>query len=176
MPRSLLKWEIIGTIFIIAMGTLLHFVFAWSGYYRPLALIAAVNESTWEHLKIAFWPALIWAVIEYCFWWRRPPNLLVAKTASFYLTPLLIVLLVSIYTKFTGHHILALDITIFCLAVTGGQFLSFRLLKRRPLCPLANIASLCLLVFIFSCFCSFTFYPPNLPLFIDPGNGQLGIP
>lgn len=176
MRRDLLKWEIIGTLFIITLGALLHFVFAWSGYFRPLALIAAVNESTWEHLKMAFWPAFIWAAAEYLRWGSRLPNLLVAKTVSFYLTPFLIVILVNIYTAIIGRHILSVDISIFCLAVIAGQVISYLLLCRRPYCPLANLASLCLLVFILGCFCAFTYYPPDLPLFIDPHTGQPGIP
>jgi hypothetical protein len=54
MKNSILKWEIIGIVFIVLAGGLLHFVFEWSGSWRPLAIIAAVNESTWEHLKLAF--------------------------------------------------------------------------------------------------------------------------
>lgn len=45
--RTILCWEIIGAIFIIFAGSALHFVFGWVGGWRPVALIAAVNESVW---------------------------------------------------------------------------------------------------------------------------------
>jgi len=176
MRRLLLKWEIIGTLFIIILGALLHFVFAWSGYCRPLALIAAVNESTWEHLKMAFWPAFIWAAVEYVRFGSRLPNLLVAKTASFYFTPFLIVVLVNIYTAITGFHLLVVEISIFLFAVIFRQAATHFFLSPSPLFPLANLSSLCLLVFIFGTFCVFTYYPPDLPLFINPHTGQPGIP
>ena len=57
----------------------LHFAFELSDFYRPLAIVAAVNESTFEHLKIFFWPAAIMAVVEHAFikghvnnyWWGK---------------------------------------------------------------------------------------------------------
>ena len=61
------------------MGGALHFVLDLSGGWRPLALIAAVNESTWEHLKIGFWPALIYFLIEYRYVKKSGDNLLFAK-------------------------------------------------------------------------------------------------
>ena len=61
--RSILRWEITGAIFIIVIGLALHFVFSWTGGWRPVAVVAAVNESIWEHLKLAFWPGLLWALL-----------------------------------------------------------------------------------------------------------------
>lgn len=175
MQQKLLRWELAGVVFIVVSGTLLHFVFEWSGCFHPLALIAAVNESTWEHLKMAFWPALFWALLEYIMLRCRFPNFLVAKTISLYVMPLLIVVLVNAYTMIIGHHILMVDILIFCLAVTIGQWVSYRLLKHRPFCPLMRMFSLILLVIIISAFSLFTYYPPDLPLFTDPRTGQQGI-
>ncbi len=37
-------------------GSLLHFLFDWSKHNRFVMLFAAVNESYWEHIKIAVWP------------------------------------------------------------------------------------------------------------------------
>lgn len=176
MKRSLLKWEIAGIIFIIALGVILHFIYDWSGGCKALALVGAVNESTWEHLKLAFWPALLWAGLEYAVLGSSLPNLLVAKTVSLYFTAAVIVLLVNIYTAILGRHLLAVDISIFCLTVALGQLVSFLLLKHRSFCITANLFSLCLLVLILSAFSVFTFYPPDLPLFIDPKTGLKGIP
>ena len=53
---SLRKFEIISTFFAIALGTLLHFTFEWSGNNPVVGIFSAVNESTWEHLKILFFP------------------------------------------------------------------------------------------------------------------------
>ena len=59
--KQILIWEIIGVCFIIVAGGPLHELFEQSGRWWPVALIAAVNESIWEHLKMFFWPALLFA-------------------------------------------------------------------------------------------------------------------
>ena len=41
---------VIGIIFISLIGTLLHFMYEWSGHNKVVSLFAAVNESTWEHI------------------------------------------------------------------------------------------------------------------------------
>jgi hypothetical protein len=65
VKKSILRWELGGIAFIVVVGSALHFVFEWSGRAIPVAPIAAVNESVWEHLKLGFWPALVYAALEY---------------------------------------------------------------------------------------------------------------
>lgn len=65
MKELLLKWELWGILAISIVGAILHFVFEWSGGWNPIGIIAAVNESVWEHFKIAFWPALFYGIAEY---------------------------------------------------------------------------------------------------------------
>ena len=85
--------ELIGAAFMIAAGSVLHFAFDWLGGWYPLALVAAVNESIWEHLKLAFWPGVAWGVLI------RPPeefsrlDVLAAKGFSLLATAALIVVI-----------------------------------------------------------------------------------
>ncbi len=116
------RWEILGTIFIIGFGTTLHFWFEWTGYWRPMALIAAVNESTWEHFKMAFWPGLLFALIEYPFLKEETNNFFVAKFAGLLVMPVITVILFYGYTSLTGTHLLWVDVIIFILSVIGGQW------------------------------------------------------
>jgi hypothetical protein len=59
MRKKILIYTILGTVFAVFTGSGLHFLFDALGQWRPVAIIAAVNESTWEHLKLAFWPMFI---------------------------------------------------------------------------------------------------------------------
>ena len=77
MKRSLLLWCFGGYTFSVVLGTLLHFVYDWTkcAIFTP---ISAVNESTWEHMKILFFPCLFFAVFQYFFfkeydgfWWIK---------------------------------------------------------------------------------------------------------
>lgn len=62
--KHILFFEIAGIFFISLSGSALHFVFEWLEEWPPVALIAAVNESVWEHLKLAFWPGMIYALFR----------------------------------------------------------------------------------------------------------------
>ena len=59
MKRELRRWEIVGFIATGLFGTLLHFVYEWTGGNRVIAVFSAVNESTWEHMKLLFIPELL---------------------------------------------------------------------------------------------------------------------
>ena len=51
-------------IIIAAIGALLHFTYEWSNNNSLIATFSTVNESTWEHLKLAFFPILIFGIID----------------------------------------------------------------------------------------------------------------
>ena len=50
-----------GLIFSAVLGTLSHFFYKWSGQNPVIALVSPVNESTWEHMKLVFFPILLWS-------------------------------------------------------------------------------------------------------------------
>ena len=62
MKRKLFFWELGGFLFTGALGTLLHFVYEWSGGSALAACVSAVNESTWEHMKLLFFPMLLYSL------------------------------------------------------------------------------------------------------------------
>jgi len=92
MKRSVLRWELVGIGVIFIVGAIFHFLFEWAGGWSPVGVIAAVNESVWEHFKIAFWPALIYAIIEYPFLKRSVNNFFIAKAIGIYIMPVVITL------------------------------------------------------------------------------------
>lgn len=73
------KWEIAEFIFIAIVGTLLHFVYDWSGQNPAVGIIASVSESTWEHLKLLFMPALLFTLIQEAVIGKDYPCLLTQK-------------------------------------------------------------------------------------------------
>lgn len=59
-PRFL--WETGSVVGTVALGSLFHFVYEWSGNNNGTAWFAATNESVWEHLKLIFWPAFLFTI------------------------------------------------------------------------------------------------------------------
>ena len=62
--RKWKTWEVIGLLVTLALGNLLHFVYEWSGDSPLTAPIAAVNESTWEHMKLLAVPWVLFSLVE----------------------------------------------------------------------------------------------------------------
>ncbi|MFW6105104.1 MAG: DUF6512 family protein [Chloroflexota bacterium] len=176
MKKSILRWELGKIVFIVVLGSLLHFVFEWSGNWTPIAPIAAVNESVWEHLKLAFWPALVYAALEYGRFGKSTNNFFFAKTLGIYLMPITIVVLFYSYKSILEHGLLIADIAIFVIAVIVGQLVSYKLLTASPLPARLNRFAPIALVILGILFVLFTFYPPQVPLFRDSVTGAYGIP
>jgi hypothetical protein len=176
MKRSIQRWEIAGILFIIVIGSLWHFVYEWGGCLRPLALLFPVNESTWEHFKLGFWPGLIWLLIELPFIRKKAKNIAIAKAAGLMAMPIVTAILFYAYTAVTGQNYLFADISTFVVGVIVGQWISMRLMTRPAIeLPWLRLVSLGALVAMTVAFLALTFYPPKNFLFVDPRNGEYGI-
>ena len=172
---AILIYETIGMLFIIILGSLLHFTFEWSGHQPIVGVFSAVNESVWEHLKLGFWPALLYTIIEYWRIKKETNNFFLAKTVTVYAITVIIPVIFYSYTAFTGESIFLIDILSFVVAVIIGQLLSYRLLTHKQLSDKLGKLALVALLLLGVAFIVFTFYPPHLPLFQDPISGEYGI-
>jgi membrane-bound acyltransferase YfiQ involved in biofilm formation len=173
--RRILFYESAGIVFIIVFGSILHFTFEWSGSQAIVGVFSAVNESVWEHLKLGFWPAIVFALIEFKYLKKAPNNFVFAKTVGIYLIPVIIMVLFYSYTAILGESILVIDILTFVIAVIVGQLVSYRLLTGKTLPYNLDRVSLIALLLLGLAFVLFTFYPPQLPMFQDPITGEYGI-
>ena len=169
-----LKLELIGTVFIVIVGSISHFTFELSGRNPLVGTFSAVNESVWEHLKLAFWPALLYAIMEHRHLKKISGSFFFSKAVGIYLMPLAIVILFYSYRAFLEEN-LGLDILIFVIAVVVGQFASFKLLTWKEVPKIYSKFSVIALAFLAVIFIIFTFYPPQLPMFQDPISGRYGI-
>ena len=168
-------YELAGIVFIVMIGSLLHFTFEFSGNHPVVGVFSAVNESVWEHLKLGFWSALVWVFIEYKSIKKRTNNFFFAKSAGIYLIPIVIPILFYSYTFVLGESVLVIDILTFVVAIIFGQIVSYKLLTYERLPDILSKISVVVLVLLGVVFVLFTFYPPHLPLFRDPITGEYGI-
>lgn len=133
MRRRLFFWELAGFLFTGALGVLLHFLYEWSGGNTLAAAFSAVNESTWEHMKLLFFPMFVFSVFQVCIMGRNYPNFLAARAASILTGLVLIPVLFYTYTGVLGRNINWVDIAIFFLADLGAFLLDAWLLRRGKL-------------------------------------------
>lgn len=173
--RAIIGWELLGAVFIVVVGSALHFAFGWTGGWLPMALIAAVNESIWEHLKLAFWPGLLWGLLPQKHLQSALLERLAAKGFGLMLAAVLIVMTFTGYTAILGDNLLILDIATFVFAVLAGQALAAILriygLSGSKLLPVG----LSLLISQLAAYALFTYFPPDFWLFIEARSGIRGI-
>ena len=167
--------DLLATIPIFGAGSALHFAYDWLGEWLPVALFAAVNESVWEHLKIAFWPALLWAAAQ--LWLGRPQyeGYWAARGVGLMAISMTIVVVFYSYTAILGRNLLLLDITTFAVAILIGQVvanLALAAVSSRAGFRYLGLAALVLQIAAFS---SFTYAPPHFMLFEDGRNGKYGL-
>ena len=89
----------IGFIWSIVFGTMLHFLYGWTGENRVVGLYAAVSESTWEHLKLLFFPVLLYTVWEYIWLGHRWKGYVQVRAEGVLLGMLTITALFYTYTE-----------------------------------------------------------------------------
>lgn len=53
------RFCIIGAVVTIVLGILSHFVYDWTGQNFCVGLFFPINESTWEHMKLVYFPMLL---------------------------------------------------------------------------------------------------------------------
>lgn len=167
--------ETAGMLFTLLFGNLLHFVYDWTGQAGWAAYLSAVNESTWEHMKLLAVPWLVWTVV----------TIVVNRCAASAL-PRAIGLLTGLaaipalfytYTGILGKSIDVVNILIFQAAVLLAYFVSVSLQKSTRLSSVPfQILGILLHLLAALAFLFFTSSPPDLPLFVDPTNGTRGIP
>ena len=168
------KWELAGLFLTLIFGNLLHFVYDWSGQNSVVAAFAAVNESTWEHMKLLFVPWLLWTAAQ-CIGLRslrpaapRAVGLLAGMAA--------IPLLFYGYVGVTGVSVDVVNILIFQAAVLLAFWVSTALQRRGALTgPVWQAAGVLVMAAVCAAFAVWTVSPPELPVFTDPTDGTRGI-
>lgn len=170
----ILIFEIISTIFIMILGIFLHFTFEWSNNNVLVGTFSAINESTWEHLKLIFFPMLITLVMGYFYKGKNISNYLCAKVIGIILAIIFTIIFFYTYTGVIGRNFAIVDISSFFIAVVLGQYVAYKKMQSKFYCN--NLMAIMLLLILYLCFCIFTFFPPHIGLFRDPITGMFGIP
>lgn len=171
------KFIIKGIPFLFVIGALLHFAYDLLGECPVTGIFAPVNESVWEHLKLILWPVVLWWTVYFA---AKGKKYEINKNKWFAgaLTSLL-VSLVSVplifyfYTEAFGTENVWIDILILLAALTLGQLTGLHIYKySKGINMKIVIIIFALLVILFGVF---TFFTPEIPLFLDGQSGTYGI-
>ncbi len=174
MKRSIGVWQLLGFAVTSLGGTILHFLYDWLGEAVWVAPFSGVNESTWEHMKLLFWPMFLYAIIQ-SFLFRDRQDFWCVKLRGILLGLLLIPVIFYTYNGVIGRSPDWINIAIFFVSAALAYLYETRLFKAektRCRSPKLAIATLCLIALLFVLF---TFATPKIGIFKDPLTGTYGI-
>ena len=174
MKRTIGLWQLMGFAVTSLGGTLLHFLYEWLGEAVWIAPFSGVNESTWEHMKLLFWPMFIYAIVQ-IFFFRDRENFWCVKLKGTLLGLALIPVIFYTYNGVIGQSPDWLNIAIFFLAAALAYIYETRQFQSDSFaCPHPKLA-LALLCLLGVLFVVFTFKTPEVGIFQDPLTGAYGI-
>ena len=156
-----------GIFFVLAAGSLAHFIYEWSGYSTAAGLFFPVNESTWEHMKLCFFPMLGYSFYLYFKFHDAKDCVLFSMLSGTLAGTFAIPVIFYTYTGVLGYHTLFLDLLTFFFSVLTGFCIAYRTALSCP--PrIKTLWILIAVILIVVCFMAFTYSPPSLGIFEVP--------
>ncbi len=174
MKRTVWLWQLFGFAVTVLMGTLLHFLYDWTNESVLIAPFSGINESTWEHMKLLFWPMFIFAVIE-SFFFIDYKSFWCIKLKGILLGLILIPVIFYTYNGVIEKSPDWVNISIFFIAAAITYFYETKMLNGKSKTYNRPALSFAIILIIAALFILFTFFPPILNVFKDPLTGTYGI-
>lgn len=149
-------------IILATMGILFHFSYEWSGNNTIVGLFTPTSESTWEHLKLLFFPMLlitIWDALR----GNTTPGFLKKRIISIVIGMLVIVVLFYTSMGISGRIIGWFNITSYLIALLITLLLDKVLSVDDN--PYSAYTALATFVLFTVAFAVFSFKSPGIGIF-----------
>ncbi len=174
MKKNIKYRQIGGFVFASALGTLLHYLYEWTGESVLVAPFSGVNESTWEHMKLLYFPLFVFAVVQ-SFHYKEYENFWCIKLCGIITGLLSIPFLFYTINGAFGKTPSWVNIAIFYVSAFLAFWVETMLFKKGKKMCKWNTLSFAVIVVIGVLFVVFTFATPKIPLFLDPVTGTYGV-
>ena len=174
MKKQAGLWSLMGFGVTSLAGTLLHFLYDATGGWVWVAPFSGVNESTWEHMKLLFWPMLAVAVVQSRHFSSREDYWCIKRNGAL-IGLALIPLLFYTYNGAIGTSPDWLNIGIFFVSAGVAYLYEAKALNLPATSCKHPRRALALLWLTAALFVIFTFVTPRVGIFRDPLTGGYGI-
>lgn len=164
--NSLKCYLLSGIFFVLLAGTLSHFLYEWTNSHVIVGLFTPVNESIWEHMKLIFFPMLLYSPFLIKKVRKNYPCIISSIPFGILIGTIAVMIIFYTYTGILGEHTLFLDLVTFVVSDLLAFYTAYRFTLS---CRLQNDTTLlyCLLCLFILCFFLFTYHPPHIGLFED---------
>jgi len=164
-----LKKNIVAFVIIGILGTLGHFLYELTNQNFLIGLFFPVNESTWEHLKLLFFPTLLYSLFEYLFSKEKTENYLAAVTFSLICGMFSIVVVFYTIRGIMGRNIDFINILIYFISIIVMLCKKRKILRSGKLTSKTALrVSEIILIIITVLFMIWSYNPPAIGIFTPP--------
>ena len=169
--NDLKKFCVIGFFVTTVLGILSHFVYDWTGGGFLIGLFFPVNESTWEHMKLLFFPMFLYALVAGKRMEQQYPCIYNAMFTGILAGLLMIPTLFYTYTGILGFNVAWANIAVYVISVLVAYLVVYR---SAMTCRNKDTRVLRILMYVLVVlFMVFTVYPPEIGLFqVPPPEGM----
>ena len=167
MKKQTWLWQLMGFAVTSFLGTVLHFLYDWLNKSALIAPFSSVNESTWEHMKLLFWPMLAYAAVQSLFF-RDREDFWCIKLRGILLGLALIPVIFYTYNGVIGKSADWINIAIFFVSAAAAYVYEGLKLKGAVNACRTKWLAIAVLIAIALLFVLFTFNAPNIGIFANP--------
>ena len=166
--------KIFGLFLAFGLCFLIHFVYDKFPCLFT-SIVAPVNESIWEHMKILFGSIILSGVVQKIIILVKKENDTNICISNFIgavsSIPIFLIIYLPIYYTFGESFIVTIIIMFISLAIV--EFVAYKIMMMKDL-KLENV-TIFLVMIIYIIFGVLTYYPLEVDLFLDPMTNNYGI-
>lgn len=167
--RKQCSFIIWGTIICFIIAWIQHSAYEFLGKPQFLAFLLPVNESIWEHLKLAFYPVLI---VVLCPWNNYIKSIPLKKRIVMSAISVILsqsIILFGYYGLKEGFLLegLWVDLVLLIIGIIWGLFHGI-MTENEKIGNFFYYLSIVYLIAMILLFWRFSFYPPSYPVFQAP--------
>jgi len=169
------KIKIIGVFISFILSVVLHFIYGVLPN-NIISVIAPVNESIWEHMKLIVSSTLLFSILEYFIYKKKdiPYNNFILSYAISSLLGIIAYLLIYIPLNDIFGHKAYIAISLLFLILILVQIISYYIMNYRKI-NYGNELGILIIIIIYFIFGYLTYHPPRINLFYDYMNKGFGI-
>lgn len=169
------KIKIIGVFLSFILAIILHFIYGIIPN-SIISVIAPVNESIWEHMKLIVTSSIIFSIFEYFIYIKKdiPFNNFILSYGISSILAILVYLIIYIPLNDIFGHKAYIAISLLFLIFIFLQFISYYIMNYKKI-NYSNDIGILLIIIIYFIFGYLTYHPPKINLFYDYMNKGFGI-
>jgi len=172
------RWIYISVPLIVLASAAGRHIYNLTNQAEALAPFVPINKSVWEYLKTLIFPTLIFWIAAYFARYKLKisrAEVIMGAALSATLSPVMTVMLYYFYICAFGIHSKMVDFLIVSLSVMTSQFAAQYMCINMYPTKRQGARAFAIIMVLIAAFIIFTYYPPKLPIFMDPETGTYGI-